>query len=155
MEKLREKKRLVHFLGGTLAAILALVIGVWIVSAQTTSPVARSTVTVSVTDDLGHSVPGATVTIQGRGQNGNDPATYRQGLTDGTGVLKAELLAAGDYTVVAALGDLSQSTAVNVAEDGESFVQIRLVTMGATVSGRVTNGQSAGVGNVRIVLAGN
>ena len=152
MEKLREKKRLVHFLGGAVAAVLALVIGVWIVSAQTISPEAPSTVTVSVTDESGHPVPGATVTLQGAGQ---DRANYRQGLTDGVGVFKAAGLTVGNYVVTANLGQLSQSKTVNVAGDAERFVQISLVTSGATVSGRVTNGQSAGVGNVRIVLAGN
>jgi hypothetical protein len=150
MEKLRQKKSLFYFRGsdrGGARGVPDRHLGVW-----GQSPEAPATVTVSVTDDLGHLVPGATVTIQGAGQ---DRANYRQGLTDGVGVFKAEGLAVGNYVVTANLGNLSQSKTVNVAGDAERFVQICLVTSGVTVSGRVTNGQSAGVGDVRVVLAGN
>ena len=122
MGKLREKKWVFHFAGLAAAAAVALLIGNWMVWAQ--PPAAPSTVSVSVTDEAGQPVFGATVTIQG---SGPDPAHYRQGLMDGTGVFRAEGLTVGNYVVTAKLGHLSQSRTVNVAGDAERFVLINLV----------------------------
>ena len=122
MEKSEKKKWVFHFAGLVAAAALALLIGNWMVWAQ--PPAAPSTVTVSVTDAAGQPVPLATVTIQGAGK---DPAHYRQGLTDGTGVFKAEGLTVGNYVVTAQLGALSTTKTVNVAGDAERFVLISLV----------------------------
>jgi len=123
MVKMGKKKRVFHFAGPVAAAVaVTLLIGNWMVWAE--PPMAPSTVWASVTDAAGQPVPLATVTIQG---SGNDPAHYRQGLTDGAGVFRAERLTVGNYVVTTKLGGLSTSKTFNVAGDTERFVLISLV----------------------------
>ena len=123
MKKLRKKKWVVHFLGLAVVAVAAFLIGNWVVWGDPPPPTAPSSMMVSVTNGAGQPVPVATVTIQGAGQ---DPAHYRQGLTDGTGVFKALGLAGGNYVVTVKLGELSTSKTVNMAGDTERFVLISL-----------------------------
>jgi hypothetical protein len=135
-----------------VAAVVAtatVLMGAWAVWAQG-QPAARSTMTVYVNDEQFRPVRRATVTIEGRGE----PAAYRQGVTDGTGVFKAQNLAAGGYRVTAEAGDLSQSRLVDLGQDAEQPVTISLVTTGATVFGTVRDGAGRGVAGATVILTG-